>query len=52
MSPAELRDVMAAAAQKNVADYNTEWTAVFDMSAKTVTYFHRGSFAGGWTVTL
>ena len=52
MSPAELRDVMAAAAQKNVADYNTEWTAVFDMSAKTVTYFHRGSFTGGWTVSL
>ena len=52
MTPAELRDTMALAAQKNVADYNTQWTAIFDTRAKTVTYFHRGNFKNGWTVSL
>ncbi len=52
MSPAELRDVMAEASQKDVSDYNTEWTAVFDTQAKTVTYYHRGNFNKGWTVSL
>ena len=52
MTPAQLRDTMALAAQKNVADYNTQWTAIFDTRAKTVTYFHRGNFKNGWTVSL
>ena len=52
MSAAELRDVMAQAAQSQLADYSTEWTAVFDRSSKSVTYYHRGNFKKGYTVYL
>ena len=52
MSPAELRDVMASASQSNVNDYSTEWTAIFDTRAKTVTYFHRGNFDKGYVISL
>ena len=52
MRPAELRDVMADASQNNVNDYSTEWTAIFNTRAKTVTYFHRGNFNNGYVIYL
>ncbi|MBR3620801.1 MAG: linear amide C-N hydrolase [Clostridia bacterium] len=52
MSAAQVRDVMADAAQSQLADYSTEWTAVFDRSTKSVTYYHRGGFKKGYTVYL
>ncbi|MBR6005858.1 MAG: linear amide C-N hydrolase [Clostridia bacterium] len=52
MTPAELRDVMASASQSNVNDYSTEWTAIFDTRAKTVTYFHRGNYNKGYVISL
>ncbi len=52
MTAAGLRDVMKEAAQSQLNDYSTEWTAIFDQSAKTVTYYHRGSFNKGYTIYL
>jgi predicted choloylglycine hydrolase len=52
MSAAQVRDVMADAAQSQLADYSTEWTAVFDRSTKSVTYYHRGGFKKGYIIYL
>ena len=43
---------MADAAQGGINDYNTEWTAVFDMGAKTVTYYLRENYKKGYTIYL
>ena len=40
------------AAQSQLADYSTEWTAVFDRSTKSVTYYHRGGFKKGYIIYL
>lgn len=49
---AQLRDIMADAAQGGLNDYNTEWTAVSDMGAKAVTYYLRENYKKGYTIYL
>ncbi|MBO4894715.1 MAG: linear amide C-N hydrolase [Clostridia bacterium] len=50
---ATMRDTLAGVKADGSGTFSsTEWTAVYDMKNLTVTYYHRGNYKKGYTVSL
>lgn len=53
MTAAEVRDALDSVSKDNFGEFeSTEWSAVFDQSALTVTYYHRENYEMGYSFQL
>lgn len=49
----EMREALSSVSKKNFGEFmSTEWSAVFDKTNKTVTYFHRENYTRGYIIKL
>ena len=53
MTAAEVRDALDSVSKNNFGEFeSTEWSAVFDQSALTATYYHRENYGIGYSFQL
>ena len=53
LTPEDVRDALSSVSKGSFGEFeSTEWSIVFDLTAKTARYYHRENYENSWLFAL